>query len=981
MRVKLLFQLVAGFLIWTGPLLAVEVAENPVFPRPVIVPVPEMTSGVAQTSMLLHDNWLTLANPADDFWAVATGTAAWTPFQIGGRRGFGGAGGRPAGGFGGGGGNGGGRPAGGFAGGGGGNAAYRNSFVVPSDFAGHRIVLRFDAVSNEAKVWVNGKYVRDHWGSFMPFTCDVTDFVTPGGTNTVVVGVDNSRTGLNQFVRAGGLQRDATIFAEPANYLTRFQIDTDLDGKYRNATLKVWLRMDFHGDARDATSQVRISLKDAKGNAVPLTPDTVNLSQARPETIAEIPVANPLKWDAEHPNLYTLDAEVLGADGTVSQRLSRPFGFIKTERVGNRFLVNGLEVKLRGLWGGNSAEFMVDNNINHTRQKWATDQLLDDCDKLGVYVTDENPVDFAKGPVTNDPKFASQYLSFIADLIERDRSHSSVIIWGLGNESDFGTNVEAAFRYVRVEDPRRMAQFSWASHVPVDQELPYDAYSFHYPPFDGNLASYGNSAFNSASLVLKRSPLPNIPVIADEYAHLPIYDGDELRRDPNVHNFWGESIKYYWEKIFATPGTLGGDIFGEPGNSGGRGGGPPPEIWLTKKAYSPVRVDNQVLNNPGSGKPLRIAVKNWFDHTNLSELKVLWSAGTNSGEMAGPAVAPHANGHLVIPARGWRDGDVVDLKFERSDGLVIDESALPVSPEVPTLPQAQGPAPVVSDTTDAVTVTGTDFTIVFSRQTGLITRGTYHGTDIIIDGPALHVVATDRGKSTVQLPAWTLKTITATQGKREAVVRISGAYGDVGVDFDIRIDGAGLITTTYSLGNFPFTAPARHPNPWNDSHYGGFSEIGVSFLLTDTVVRLSWNRKSLWTYYPADHIGRPSGIAQRAVATGTNVSWGGLARSGLGGYGGGAQAGGAGAVANDFRAMKENIYDAAALVGGTNLGLQAVSAAHDAVRLEVVGGGVNMIINNEWNYPQLGNSNYMKPPINVPAGYTNTVRARFINPS
>jgi len=79
--------------------------------------------------------------------------------------------------------------------------------------------------------------------------------------------------------------------------------------------------------------------------------------------------------------------------------------------------------------------------------------------------------------------------------------------------------------------------------------------------------------------------------------------------------------------------------------------------------------------------------------------------------------------------------------------------------------------------------------------------------------------------------------------------------------------------------------------------------------------------------------------------------------------------------------MKEYIYSAAALEAGTNLGLQALSNAHDAVRLDISsvqqGGGVSMIINNEWNYPQLGNSNYMKPPILIGAGYSNTVRVRF----
>jgi len=172
------------------------------------------------------------------------------------------------------------------------------------------------------------------------------------------------------------------------------------------------------------------------------------------------------------------------------------------------------------------------------------------------------------------------------------------------------------------------------------------------------------------------------------------------------------------------------------------------------------------------------------------------------------------------------------------------------------------------------------------------------------------------------------------------------------VDFELRIDGSGLITTKYHLGAFPFAPPEAHPRPWNDSHFGGFSEVGVSFVLTNGVDRLTWQRKGLWSVYPEDHPGRINGLARRAAAQ------------------------------DDFRGMKEYIYRAAALVGGTELGLQAVSEARDAVRMEAVsaekGGGINMIVNNEWNYPQLGNSNFMKPPMTVGEGSANTVRVRFV---
>jgi len=938
---------------------ATIVRENPVWPRPVIIPVPALTSGVAETTLVLR-NWKTISNPQGEFWSESTDLSAWHDLTTGeGRRGGFGAGGLGS-------------------GGGSSGSAFRTIMDIPADYAGHRVVLRFDGVSNAAKIWVNGKFVRDHWGSFMPFTCDITNFVEPGKSASLVVGVDDSKTGLAQYVRAGGLERDVELFAEPDDYITRFHVATDFDPQYRDATLKVWLRMDFHG-SNDA--QVRLLLKNAQGQIVPLKPDAIALTPATPEVLTDVPVASPMKWDAEHPNLYTLEVSVVGANGTILETLSRKFGFVKMERAGRKILINGHEVKLRGLWGGNSIQDMVNNNINHTRQKWASDELLDDADRLGVYVTDENPVDFSRNPVASDPQFLPQYMSFVADLIERDRDHPSVILWGLDNESEYGSNVEPTFQYARAEDPQRATQFSWGSAIPVDRKLPYDVYSFHYPPFEGDLASYGNSAFNSHSKVLDRNPQPQIPVIADEYAHLPIYDPDEWRRDPNVHNFWGESIKYYWEKMFATDGALGGDIFGLPGARGPL----PPEHWLIKEAYSPVRVEGDALTNPGAGKPLRVPIKNWFDHTNLSELKVHWSAGSESGDMSGPATAPHSEGQLTLPARKWRNGDVVHLKFQRADGLVVQESALPVSPILPSLPKPQGPAPQIEQDAGTITVTGPDFSLTFSRQTGLIMKGVYQGTEIIESGPYLHIVATDQGKSTVSLPTWALKQMTTARDDKEAVVRIAGNYGPAEVEFELRIDGAGLITTKYKLGTFPFAPPEAHPRPWNGSHYGGFSEVGVSYVLNNGIDRLSWNRKAMWSLYPGDHIGRSVGIAERASS---DASWAqSSSNNGPGGFGrSGPASGGPPSPAdttasNDFRAMKEYIYSAAALEAGTNLGLQALSNAHDAVRLDISsvqqGGGVSMIINNEWNYPQLGNSNYMKPPILIGVGYSNTVRVRF----
>jgi len=81
--------------------------------------------------------------------------------------------------------------------------------------------------------------------------------------------------------------------------------------------------------------------------------------------------------------------------------------------------------------------------------------------------------------------------------------------------------------------------------------------------------------------------------------------------------------------------------------------------------------------------------------------------------------------------------------------------------------------------------------------------------------------------------------------------------------------------------------------------------------------------------------------------------------------------------------MKEYVYYASAIASRTGARLRAESDGNHAVRLEVVdgrsGGPVKMIVLNEWNYTHLGLGNYMKPPIIVKAGYSNSVRVRITN--
>jgi hypothetical protein len=925
--------------------LAAVPPENAVWPRPVLVPVPTAVNGVRQPVVSLKGTWKVNTAPPADFWNNSSDPASWRDMAVPGQLSSQGINLQ------------------------GPQIAYKTKIAIPADFAGKRIILKFQGVTAYAKVWVNGTYVRDHFGGFTAWTCDVTDHVTAGQDAWLTVGVTNRREGISSF-NDGSILRDVKLMAVPQNHLIRFNIETTLDSNYRNAVLKVWTAMAVR---QGAGGRVNLTLRDAEGRTIALNPSSVELTGSNPETILEIPVASPRKWDAEHPNLYTLQASV--TDGAaVVETVSRTFGFRQIQRVGRRLLVNGKEVKLRGvdrhdidpLTGRAVAPEQCDRdaqifraaNMNFIRTSHypPMEEFLDACDRYGLYVDDEASVAFAVNGVQNDPGYTPDFMNQWSEQIERDRSHPSVLMWSMGNESAWGRNIRKQYDYAKVEDPSRPIIFSWADLAPFGAQPPFEIYSLHYAYYDSDTSAFSdlwsgtwwNPGYaKNFSLAGQKQTQTDVPVMHDESTHIPAYDLNEQMRDPGVRNFWGETIKRFWENIFPTEGALGAGIWAgiddtmiDPrlGVARGREWGvidgwrrQKPEYWLAKKAYSPVRVDDKPLLNVAHGAPIRVPVKNWFDHTNFSELAIRWTLGAGSGT-ASLDLEPHQAGTLTIPARDWKDGDVLNLKFYRLGDLLVDEFNLPLNPQPRTLAPPQGPAPALQEAQDRIVISGQDFNVAFSRQTGLITSGSYKGTEIIKSGPYLHLEG-------VRLADWSLKQVAARREANEAVVNISGSYGPVQVTFEVRIDGQGLMITHYKLDSLPIAPPL--PKVWVtlSSDVGGYREVGVSFVLTGAVDRLAWQRKGLWSAYPDDHIGRNSGIANReGKGAGARVGvlpgwpWSQDERNfvlygkyDLGGRG-----------TNDFRSMKENIWYASAVVAGTENRVRAESDGKEAVRLQVL---------------------------------------------
>ena len=192
---------------------------------------------------------------------------------------------------------------------------YRKSFTVPADYAGKHTILRFDGVYSYARLFVNGTFVREHHGGFTRWETDVTPFVRPGKKNEIRLEVtdrldDISYASGYAHHPIGGILRDVTLFALPETCLYDFYAETHLDAAYEDAVLKIGYSSPVAGGA-----EVAYTLTEPSGRRYPLVQSRFPLEEGG--NMNELPVKNPLKWDAEQVSLGS-DYHVRLADSEAS---------------------------------------------------------------------------------------------------------------------------------------------------------------------------------------------------------------------------------------------------------------------------------------------------------------------------------------------------------------------------------------------------------------------------------------------------------------------------------------------------------------------------------------------------------------------------------------------------------------------------------------------------------------------------------------
>ena len=813
---------------------------------------------------------------------------------------------------------------------------YRRKITIPKEYAQNRILLRFEGVYSNARIWVNDKYMKTHVGGFTTWDCDITEF---SGEEEVmlIVGVadlegekssvwnpdgqmvsDSAWASFYAHHNIGGILRDITLYALPKNYIAKTHIDTILDEAYTHATLKIDLQlhtsnehMQIKTELFDEHNQLMISEINPvthhyldtwtfPNDQLMMRPDEawkienqetyendkkfearyINQYSSIPhgcETYSlsiELGVENPKLWDAEHPRLYKVSVS-LWNDGVMLQENHHKIGFRQICYGGarhtdtNKVYINGHEIKLHGvcrhdvshLYGRSiTKEDMRNeilaykrNNINHIRTSHypASQYLLDLCDELGIYVEQENSACFKGDNGNGIYKPPQDFVNSFAEMIESSRNHPSVIIWSLANESGFERTY--AFRteydYVKVEDPARPVIFSYPYTV-KSNPVPYDIYSQHYATVTGQL---GND---------------KMPILHDEFAHVACYNLEDLIRDNSCREAWGESIKIGWENIFKADGALGCAIWGgiddvfyipegtsesHQHHSKGKAAGygewgavldaykrEKPEAYLTKKAFSPIRLDEATSS---FGKDIILYLSNWFDHTSLREVKMICTDEKGNllyNDYIMEDITPHQDGVVKLLNMNVQ-GSTINLKFYYN-AVLVDEYNLTHTEKMNSIEEISVKQPfetVVNE--DEIIINTPSVSLHFDKNTGKVSFYVPGQICHAIKGPSFFV-------NEQELDVVQTRDVSYKIEKGLAVMTLRETYANL-LEAGIKIifDGEALHTFVSII----------------DEHakLGQVEQLGIKYRLFDEIKSVSWHRKGLYSIYPENHIGRNEGTA------------------------------------------------------------------------------------------------------------------------
>lgn len=609
---------------------------------------------------------------------------------------------------------------------------YKHIFNVPADWKNKDVKIVFEGVMTDAEVKINGKSTGEiHQGAFYEFKYSINKLLKYGKENLLEVKVNkvSSNESVNQAERDadfwifGGIYRPVYLTVSPKDNIDRLAVDSKANGE---------IVADLFIDSKKATD-VKLFLFDLNGNKIQeIDVDTIKKEDGKWQISAK---ASTIKtWNAEQPNLYSLQFNLLDKIGAILHQVNQRVGFRTVEVLeGDGIYVNGERIKFKGVnrhsfhpesgrttskaWSIEQVEMMKDMNMNSVRMSHYPPDVhfLEACDSIGLFVIDEictwhNPM--------LDTEVARK---LVKETVVRDVNHPSILLWANGNEQ--GWNPAVDDDYAKWDIQNREVIHPWSIFKKTN--------TIHYSHYHSLI----NDSYSKDKILFPT-----------EFLH-GLYDGGH-----------GAGLDDYWNMMWKLPLSAGGflwdfadeglkrtdrngeiDLQGSKAADGivGPYGEKEASYFTIKEIWSPIYIENRFIRDDFNGV---FRFENRYHYTNLEDCSItakwLKFDGPNGDLKANilsenkvdvPNLKPLEKGRFKVnKPQNWKSVDALHLTAIDPSGKEIFTWTYPVATPKqlnnPIIDYASKGIIKTETINKIIKVEANEMTYLFSEETGLLQK-------------------------------------------------------------------------------------------------------------------------------------------------------------------------------------------------------------------------------------------------------------------
>lgn len=336
-------------------------------------------------------------------------------------------------------------------------STYRKRFTLPEPRNGRRVYIDFEGAMIAATLTINGHTFEEHRGGYTPFSFDITDYLNDKEENLLEVRLDSTERKdippfgfVVDYLTFGGIYREVSLrYIEPVHIDNVFVWTEDVLEK--SAKLHFDVRISNQGTTDfSGTVECGYGSTVSKISHTEIEPITVTAGQ----TITfnkQFTVEDFSLWTLESPTLSAYQVQLSMENNSQVDRVNGRFGFRDAIFRDDGFYLNEEKLKLRGLnrhqsypyigyaaparlqrHDADTLKYELGLNIVRTSHYPQSRHFLDRCDEIGLLVFEEIP----GWQHIGDDDWKSLSLRDVRVMIENDRNHPSIILWGVRiNES------------------------------------------------------------------------------------------------------------------------------------------------------------------------------------------------------------------------------------------------------------------------------------------------------------------------------------------------------------------------------------------------------------------------------------------------------------------------------------------------------------------------------------------------------------------